>query len=223
MLEPKLKINRLENSVKKMEARGIEPGRIIFYGDSAFTRWSEQYGMPVLEDEIRMKDGSKAVLNHGFGGSTAEEQLYYYDRLIKAFSPRALVLLTFGNDNDVNYSPEEILFLQSRLIAYARADFPDLKVFICNHRPFALYNNALPGIRAAVYEYNELLNIYLSHHPEVTLIDLFHDERFYTSMEEAGNIKATREDLFIEDRVHFNEEGYAIFKDIFLKALDSLL
>lgn len=30
-----------------------------------------------MEEDIRMKDGSKAVINHGFSTSTAEEQLYF--------------------------------------------------------------------------------------------------------------------------------------------------
>ncbi|MBR4769218.1 MAG: hypothetical protein IK088_09625 [Lachnospiraceae bacterium] len=223
MLEPKLEIDRLEMSVRELEERGIVPGKIVFYGDSAFTRWSPKYGMKSLEEEIRFPDGSRAVVNQGFGGSTAEEQLYYYDRLIRPWKPRALVLLTFGNDNDVNYSPEEILFLQSRIINYAKADFPGIRIFLCNHRPFALYSDTMPGIRKAVYQYNELLASYAAIHKDVTLVDLFHDPRFYVSEAEAGNIKATREDIFIKDRVHFNDAGYEIFKDIFVNVLGDLL
>ena len=29
-----------------------------------------------------MKDGSLAVVSHGFGPSTTEERLYYYDRMV---------------------------------------------------------------------------------------------------------------------------------------------
>ena len=225
MLEPKVKLNRLEKSICAFEEETIKEGLILFYGDSAFTRWSGKYGMPSLTDEIRKKDGSIAVVNHGFGGSTAEEQLYYYQRAVKPWKPKALVLLTFGNDHDCNYTPEEILALQSRIVEYAKIDFPEIRIFICSHRPYPLFDAPVLGMgpRSAVKQYNELLSLYCSLHPEITLVDVYNDPRFYTSPENTGNLKEVREELYIEDRVHFNEKGYAIFKEIFMNALSDLL
>ena len=84
MLDVRLKnIHRLEKEVKAYEEQEILKGKIVFYGDSGFTRWSTRFGHRSMEEELAMKDGSIAVVNHGFGTSTAEEQLYYYDRLIR--------------------------------------------------------------------------------------------------------------------------------------------
>ena len=49
-----------------------------------------------MEEEVRMKDGSQAIINHGFGTSSADDLLYYYDRMVRPYKPRALVLATSG-------------------------------------------------------------------------------------------------------------------------------
>ena len=86
-----------------------EQGLILFYGSSGFTRWTPKYQHRPLEEDIRMKDGSLAVVNHGFGTSTSEELLYYYDRMVRPWEPRALVVSIVHNDRGWGYSPNEIL------------------------------------------------------------------------------------------------------------------
>ena len=136
MLEPRVRMKRLETRITAFEEQPIVKNMILFYGDSAFTRWKEpKFGNPNLEEVIRMKDGTQACVNHGFGSSTAEEQLYYYPRAVKPWEPRALVLQTIDNDVDYGYSPMEIMQLQARLMDYARTDFPGIRFYLCNTRP----------------------------------------------------------------------------------------
>ena len=101
MLDVKLgNLKRLEKKyVLEYEKEEIEKGLIMFYGDSSFTRWSANWGHRPLEEDIRMKDGSKAVVNHGLGTSTAEEQLYFYNRIVRRKSSSCKVV--FLNMPDV--------------------------------------------------------------------------------------------------------------------------
>ena len=55
-----------------------------------------------------MKDGSQAIVNHGFGTSSADDLLYYYDRMVRPYAPRALVLATMGNDVGFGYDAKVI-------------------------------------------------------------------------------------------------------------------
>ena len=74
----------LEASIIAYEQEPIQKGKILFYGHSLFTRWGHpKWGYRRMDEDIRMKDGSLAVVNHGFGTSTSEELLYYYDRMVK--------------------------------------------------------------------------------------------------------------------------------------------
>ena len=86
MYGSRLRVKRFEDRVLAYESVPVETGKILFYGDSLFTRCSfiTKAGAdnPRLVDEVRMKDGSQACINHGFGTSSADDLLYYYDRLV---------------------------------------------------------------------------------------------------------------------------------------------
>ena len=80
MYGSKLRVKRFESSILQYEAEPVVKGKILFYGHSLFTRCSfiSKYGQdnPKLIDEVRMKDGSQACVNHGFGTSSADDLLY---------------------------------------------------------------------------------------------------------------------------------------------------
>ena len=199
-----------------------EQGLIMFYGPSNFTRWSEQWHHRPLEEDIRMKDGSPAAVNHGFGGGTIEEGLYYYRRLVLPWEPRAIVLRFYPNDQRFGYSPLEIVYLLARLCAWARADFPGVKLYLCDAMPGVRYmNNDSWQIRAK--QYNHLLRDYCNQHEDCTYVSQLNWPGFYENPADAGDYNKIRTDIFVEDGVHFNQEGYDIYRDLFLNALDEIL
>ena len=225
MLDVKLgDLKRLEKKyVLEYEKQEIEKGLIMFYGDSSFTRWSTNWGHRPMEEDIRMKDGSKAVINHGFGTSTAEEQLYFYNRMVRHWEPRALVLLTHCNDTDFNYSPEDIIFLQSRLIEYARCDMPGIQFYLCDVRPLQKTMDDKGVYYYHAIQYNELLKDYCAKHDDCTYVCHTESPLFYNNPADVGNYDKIRTDIFVEDQVHYNQEGYDIYKEFFLKVLDDVL
>ncbi len=222
MLEPRVRMKRLETRITAFEEQPIVKNMILFYGDSAFTRWKEQYGNPNVEDVIRMKDGSQAVVNHGFGSSTAEEALYYYPRAVKPWEPRALILQSYGNDGGFAYSPAEVLAIQTRIFEYARTDFPGIKLFFCNIRPLLKYQDYPKSKLLAAQEYNELVAQYCARHEDVTLVDHNSSPVFFEDGKQ-GDLLAARAEMFIEDRVHYNPEGFEIYRKFFAEILDDLL
>ena len=223
-LEPKLKnIRWLEKYILKFEEEEIVKNKILFYGSSSFTRWKpERWENPRLEDEIRMRDGSQACVNHGFGTSTAEEQLYYYPRAVRPWEPRALVYTSFGNSIPLGYTAQEIFSLSTRVLEYARTDFPGIRLFFCNVHPGSKTKDAPKSRHAAIREFNELVAWYCSKHEDTTLVDQWNAPCFY---EEgfAGDIQHVREELYVEDGVHHNLEGYAIYREFFREYLKDLL
>ena len=216
-------LRRLEHYITDYEKQDIQEGKIVFYGDSSFTRWNPRYHARALEDDIRMKDGSQAIVNRGFGTSTAEEQLYYYPRMIRPLKPRALVLQTYGNDMDLGYTPKEILFLQSRIMDYARAEFPGIRFYVCNVRPLLGPMKKRGAWFENIEEYNSLLAEYCKKHGDVTLVDQTKCEKLFKGPEFAGDYTNLNEDLFIHDEVHFNQEGYDVYRDFFQGVLEDIL
>ena len=62
MFGSRLEVRRFEDRIEKYEAMPVQTGKILFYGHSLFTRCSHitiaGKDNPMLEDTVRMKDGS---------------------------------------------------------------------------------------------------------------------------------------------------------------------
>ena len=223
MYELKVKdLRRLESRIEKMEQKPVEKGMILFYGSSAFTRWSTKYGHRPLEEDIRMKDGSVAAVNNGFGGSTIEEGLYYYDRAVRPWQPRAIVLRFFPNDLSFGYTPAEILALLAQFCNWARADFPGVKLYICDAMPHKRTANNGTW-RCFANQFNRLVQEYCDENQDCTCVSQSRWPGFYNDPADAGDYTKIRMDIWVEDEVHMTQEGYDMYRDLFLDALDDIL
>ena len=55
------------------------------------------------------------------------------------------------------------------------------------------------------------------------MIRLWNQPELFETPEDVGNYKKVREDIFVKDKVHPNQAGYDILKEVFIQALDELL
>lgn len=229
MYEVPIDLKSLENEVAAYEQQPIEKGKILFYGHSAFTRWGNPiWGYRRLDEDIRMKDGSLACVNHGFGTATSEEMLYYYPRLVKPWEPRALVIMSLSNDGMYGMSVDHTLSNIVKLCMWARTDFPGIKIFLVEPHPYPkLAVNKLPAkwnsdIHRKNY-YCSAIAAYAQSHEDTEVIQLWNRSDLFQTPEDVGDFKKIREDIFVDDKVHFNQAGYDIFACIFREALAELL
>ena len=221
-------LKALEDSIVAYEQEPIEKGKILFYGHSLFTRWgSPKYGYRRMDEDIRMKDGSLAVVNHGFGTSTSEELLYYYPRMVRPWEPKALVIATLANDGMYGYDLQQTLTNLVKILHWARTDFPGIKLFVVEDHPRPSYITSVPqkwngGLHKSI-EFRQWLQFYAQTHPDTKIIELWNRPEFFETPEDVGNYQKVRTDIFVEDKVHPNQEGYDILGPIFREALDELL
>ena len=198
----------LEEAVRKYEEEPIKKGGIVFYGPSDFTRWSKKWGMKPLESELLGKSGAECCINRGFGSSCSEHQLYYYPRMIRPLEPRVLVYKSHGNSECFGYTLEETFELAQRVIAYTLADFPETEIYLVSAaRGRDLTEEKIAERR----KYNSWLRELAEKTPRCHYIDTFEYEPLF------------RKDIFVEDGVHFNQEGYDIIADFYRTALKSEL
>lgn len=229
MFDINVDLKYLEDEIIAYEQEPIEKGKILFYGHSLFTRWgAPKFGFRRMDEDIRMKDGSLAVVNHGFGTSTSEELLYYYDRMVRPWEPRALVLATYANDGMYGYSPEDVMVNISKILHWARTDFPGIKLFIVEPHPNpngkdATIQDRWNNKKNKREKFLEMIHIYAQTHEDTQVIELWNQPEFFETPEDVGNFRKVRDDLFVEDKVHPNQAGYDILGPIFRKALDELL
>jgi lysophospholipase L1-like esterase len=220
MFGSKLKVRHYEKAVQRYEERPVETGKILFYGDSLFTRCSYTYcednpekGLPILEEKLLAKDGTKAVINHGLGGSSADDLLYYYDRMVRPYRPRALFISTGGNDRGFGYTPSEIMNILATMIDWFRAEFPGVPVYCFNKIPAYKDKEQENERTRHRKEFSELLGGYCSEKEGVHLVDLSRAPFFYEKPEDIGKFNLYRDDMFDEDGVHYNAFGYGLFID----------
>lgn len=222
MFGSKLEVRRFEDRILKYEAQPVVEGKILFYGHSLFTRCSsitKSVENPKIEEEIRMKDGSQAIVNHGFGTSSADDLLYYYSRLVRPYKPRALFLATASNDFAYGYFPEDVMDIQARLIDWFKADFPGAPVYCFGGFPnldFKDVNNML----TRTYDiYNEMLKEYCEQNG-CTYISESEMPFLYNHPEDVGDWRKISLKHFVGDRTHFNSDGYRRFFDWLREFMD---
>ena len=186
-------LSQFDDDITAIEQRPIYKNRILFYGSSTFTYWNDES----MERQISAIGGEVPItLNHGFGGSTAEQALYYYHRMVRPYSPRIMVFYEGDNDFTIGYTPEESFSIAVRLYEWFLKDFPESKLFIVGVK----YSPARIDIIDKHCAYNKMNYDYAQSRERVHFIDI--KSMLYDSDGRA------RTDIYVEDMLHFNEKGY---------------
>ncbi len=216
----RLDLDRYYEQVCWIEERPVQTGKILFYGDSFFAHSSFTYRRrkpenpkPILEEEVRMKDGSGAILNHGFGGASTDELLYYYHRLVLPYKPRALVVHIGSNDLGYGYSVTETMDRIGLLVDWFQHDFPGAPVYLLNRTP-GIANIGL--VNRATHlrdEYNQMMEWYCSSKSGVKLVRMNEFPFLFEDPDDIGNYDKIRTDLHDPDGKHLNATGYGMLMD----------
>ncbi len=223
MFGSKLEIKRFEKSICLYEEQPVKKGLILLYGHSLFTRCKpgNRWGHPNVEECVLAKDGSQAILNHGFGTSSADDLLYYYHRMVTPYEPRALVLAAGNNDFAAGYSADEVIDIQARIIQYARAEFPEIPIYCFSLVPTQGQKVATGEGAVRRDRYDRLLRE-LCDEMGCTFVSLVDLPLWFENPEDAGSYEKVGISMF-GDRSHLNSEGYLKFMDFLRDLLDPLL
>ena len=116
----------------------------------------------------------------------------------------------------------------SKILHWARTDFPGIKLFIVEDHPRPNTKNYTGkelwnSNRIKRERFLEMIHTYAATHEDTEVIRLWNQPEFFETPEDVGNYKKVREDIFAKDMVHPNQEGYDILKNVFTQTLDALL
>lgn len=167
---------------------------LLFIGSSSFKRWST-----VKHDMAPAK-----VINRAFGGSMSRNILYSYDIVVKPMQPKKIVLYV-ENDLPSKKYPVQIFktFDFFRVLCERmRSDFPDVPIYILSLKPSVARTAVWPSMQIL----NSLLKEYCASTPNFTYIDVA------TPMLDEN--KQVLTDIFVQDQLHMNEKGYAIWTKV---------
>jgi len=161
-------------------------GAILLAGDSQFYRWKT-----VQEDLPEY-----TIVNRGVDSFQLSDLIYFSDRLVRPFKPRLIVLHVGGNDVHNGKSPAQILADFKELVTKIRRDQPVVPIAFTSITPSpGRWDEAATRIAA-----NRLVKNYVATQKHLLYIDLW--DAFLCPDGKP------REDLYGEDRIHPNHDGY---------------
>ncbi len=163
-------------------------GSLLFVGSSTIVRWKT-----LAEDFAGVP-----VLNRGFGGNQIKDSTFYADRMIFPYAPKAIFLRAGGNDINAGWPAEDVFADFKIFVAKMRERLPNIPIY---------YIGLSPTIKRLkqVDEGNKLNDLIAAWAKEQTGITYI-DTRTLT-LDKEGKV---RPDLFVEDMLHFNAEGYKL-------------
>ena len=167
-------------------------GATLFLGSSTLRLW------PDLARDFP----SLAVLNRGFGGSQIEDAIRYAPRIAIPCNPATLVFYAGDNDLASGKSPAAVFADFQRLVALLLDALPTTRILFLSIKPSPCRAHLLDAIRQT----NALVRGFCLATPRLQFIDVF------TPMLDPQD--APRGELFTEDGLHMNPNGYALWTQI---------
>ena len=165
-----------------------QPDGVVFCGSSSFTLWHDMAAwFPAYN-----------VVNHGFGGATLADCVEYFDRLVAAMAPRAVVLYAGDNDLGDGAAPETVL---ERLRAFVR-----LKRETLGSTPMAFVSIKISPARFHLMHRiaytNRIIERELTGQGDVEFVD--------NTRRMVGRGLIPLLSYYTHDPLHMNREGYRI-------------
>jgi lysophospholipase L1-like esterase len=139
------------------------------------------------------------VLNRGFGGSQVREVTAFADRIVVPYRPRVILFYCGSNDVFGGRPVPAVVTDTETFIRKVHAALPATRIIYISIAP----NPARWHLKEAWLELNTRMKAFEVTDPRVTFVDVWS-----AMLDAAGQ---PRPELFVEDRVHMNERGYAIW------------
>lgn len=188
--------NRYEKYIQKFEAQDKKKpptkDSILFVGSSSIRLWKS-----LAEDFPEFK-----TINRGFGGSQTSDVLYFMDRIVIPYKPKAIIFYCGENDIAAKKSVDTAVEDFKKFLAHVREKLPKTVVYYISMKPSPLRWHMWPKMVEANRKIADFCqkNSIRGKHKTLDYIDI-----------SATMIKNTEPDtsIFIKDMLHMNEKGYA--------------
>lgn len=194
-----------DNEIKAFEQsdQTAPPPRegILFVGSSSIRLWKT-----LAEDFPAMP-----VINRGFGGSHVEDSLRYADRIILPYHPKVIVFYAGDNDIAAGKSPQRVCNDFAALTEKIHASLPETRIIYISIKPSV----ARWHLFGRVWLTNQLIRDFTSKDKRMDFLDV--------SPPMLGPDGRPRRELFVQDGLHLNADGYRIWVDLLRPHLDQAL
>jgi lysophospholipase L1-like esterase len=174
-----------------------EKGGIVFVGSSSIRKWTT----------LAVDFPHHHVLNRGFGGSELADSVYFADRIVLPYEPRLVVLYAGGNDINAGKKPEQVFAAFQAFVEKVRAKLPATEIAYISIAGNPKRWAQVEQVKTA----NALIEGFIKDKPGLKFINVF--------PRMLGGDGLPRPEIFVEDRLHMNAEGYKLWTEIVLPFL----
>ena len=172
-------------------------GAVLFTGSSSIRMWSH----------LAASFPGKPVFGRGFGGSHLSDLNAYAHRMVLPYSPRHVLIYEGDNDLAAGKSPEQILKDFEAFVGILRSVLPRTRISFIAIKP----SKARWALTAQIRKTNDYIRSHASRNRGIDFIDIF-----TPMLSKSGQV---REELFLEDGLHLNPQGYAVWTSVIRRYL----
>ena len=174
-------------------------GAIVLTGSSSIARWN---------DKAQTALSPLTVIPRGFGGSIMNDLLYYLDRVALTYKPRAILIYEGDNDTGRDFLPIPMVTEQLKLIiTRAHQELPETRIYLMSVKPSIARWDYWSSAQQLSALYQQIAN-------EDPLVFYIDTAKPFLNVD--GSVMS---DIFIEDDLHLNDLGNAIWGSIIKAAL----
>ena len=181
-------IRRFEQRDKKSPPPG---GAVLFVGSSSIVGWRTRQCFP-----------KRQTINRGFGGSQIADSLYFADRIVIPYRPRAIVLYAGDNDVAARKTPETVAADFKAFVRKVHAAGPKTRVLFVAIKPSLRRWALWEKMRKA----NGLIEAHCKTDERLVFVDI--------AKPMLGADGRPRKELFRSDGLHLNAEGYKLWTSL---------
>jgi lysophospholipase L1-like esterase len=165
---------------------------ILFVGSSSFRKWTD----------VQSYFPGYTIINRGFGGSTLPDVIRYANDIIFPYHPKEIVIYCGENDfpADDNTTAAMVFERFKTLYAIIRSKMPDVPVVFISIKPSPSRRQYWPKM----IEANQMTKDFINTQQHASYVDV--DQPMLN-----GNNQPKAE-IFLEDSLHMNAKGYAIWQ-----------
>jgi lysophospholipase L1-like esterase len=184
---------------------GTTPNSLVFCGSSSIVMWDS------IQQDFADVLGGEKILRRGFGGSQISDTLYHYERVLAPHAPRLAALYAGDNDIASGKSAQRVFDAARALCERTWQDFPQTHWLLVAVKPSPSRWHLFEEQSQA----NKMLQAYSARDERLHYVDIV-----TPMLSEDGR---PRRELFIEDELHMNADGYALWTEIIKPHLARLI
>ena len=177
---------------KKQDSISFPPkNAILFIGSSSFTKWTD------VQDYFP----GFTIINRGFGGSTLLDQIHYTKDIVFPYQPKQIIIYCGENDLASSDSVTAMMVFDrfKELFQIIRGK-TDASIAYVSMKPSPSRRHLFSKMR----EGNQLVKDFLTTQKNTAFIDVHQP-----MLNETGEPVP---EIFLDDSLHMNAKGYAIWK-----------